>query len=62
MNLEDIKYSGYTHASFRVGSIEDTGGALDAAAIPIREDPVDLGGTVAVFVRDLDGDVIELGR
>jgi lactoylglutathione lyase len=59
---EPTKHPGYTHASFRVASAEDTAAALRAAGIAITEGPVDLGGEIAVFVRDPDQNVIELAQ
>lgn len=56
------KYSGFSHLSFRVSSIEETVRALDAAGIEIREGPVSLGGEIAVFVRDPDLNVVELAE
>jgi lactoylglutathione lyase len=54
------KHAGYTHVSFRVASIEDTVAQLAAAGIRVTEGPIDLGGHLAVFIRDPDGNVIEL--
>jgi lactoylglutathione lyase len=56
------KYPGYTHVSFRVASIEDTVRMLDEKNIRITEGPINLGGEIAVFVRDPDGSVIELAE
>lgn len=55
------KHPGYTHASLRVASIEDTVAALEHLGVPISEGPVELGGVaIAVFVRDPDRNVVEL--
>ena len=57
------KYAGYTHAAFAVASIEDTLAELERAGIAVSEGPVALGeGYVAIFVRDPDRNVVELGR
>jgi len=56
------KYPGYTHASFRVTSMDDTVRALEENGIPISEGPINLGGEIAVFIRDPDGNVIELAE
>jgi lactoylglutathione lyase len=56
------KYPGYTHASFRVASIDATVRGLEAAGIAISEGPLPLGGEIAVFVRDPDGNVVELAE
>jgi catechol 2,3-dioxygenase-like lactoylglutathione lyase family enzyme len=56
-----VKHPGYTHASFWVASLDEAIAALEAAKIRITEGPVELGGSVrAVFVRDPDGNVVEL--
>ena len=56
------KYPGYTHASFRVTSMDETVRALEEQGIPISEGPINLGGEIAVFVRDPDGNVVELAE
>lgn len=56
------KYPGYTHVSFRVPSIADAVRSLVQNGIAISEGPIDLGGEVAVFVRDPDRNVIELAE
>jgi catechol 2,3-dioxygenase-like lactoylglutathione lyase family enzyme len=59
---ESVKYPGYTHASFRVASIDDTVRLLRENGIAISEGPIDLGGEIAVFVRDPDENVVELAQ
>jgi lactoylglutathione lyase len=56
------KYPGYTHASFRVTSMDRAVRALEENGIAISEGPINLGGEIAVFVRDPDGNVIELAE
>jgi catechol 2,3-dioxygenase-like lactoylglutathione lyase family enzyme len=56
------KYPGYTHASFRVASIDQTARVLADDGIAIAEGPVNLGGEIALFVRDPDGNVVELAE
>ena len=56
------RYPGYTHVSFRVAAIDETVGLLAQNGIAVTEGPVNLGGEIAVFVRDPDGNVIELAE
>jgi len=56
------KYSGYTHASFRVTSMDDTVRMLKATGVTITEGPMHLGGEIAVFIRDPDRNVLELAE
>ena len=54
------KWAGYTHMALQVDSIEDTAEKLGALGITITEGPLRLGDGLALFVRDPDGNVIEL--
>ena len=56
-----VKYAGYTHIALGVDSIKRTLDVLGANHIQITQGPVTMReGTVAVFVRDPDGNVLEL--
>jgi catechol 2,3-dioxygenase-like lactoylglutathione lyase family enzyme len=56
------KFPGYTHLAYLVesGSVEAMVEELGRLGISITEGPIELGGAMAVFVRDPDGNVIEL--
>lgn len=57
------KHAGYTHASFRVPSAIEAKAALEAAGLRVSEGPVRLGDAlIGVFVRDPDGNVVELSE
>jgi lactoylglutathione lyase len=57
------KHTGYTHMAFDVGGLSAVQGALADRGIPLSGGPVNLpGGTRIIFVRDPDGNVIELHR
>ena len=59
---EELAYPGYTHVSFRVRSISDAVRSLETNGIAITEGPINLGGEIAVFIRDPDGNVVELAE
>jgi lactoylglutathione lyase len=56
------KHPGYTHVAYEVesSSIERVVEALSGVGIGITEGPIELGGAMAIFVRDPDGNVVEL--
>lgn len=57
-----VKHPGYTHMALELelDSIDQVVAELAALDIRITEGPVRLGPAMAVFVRDPDGNVIEL--
>jgi len=54
------KRAGYTHVALRVRSVRETISKLVELDIPISDGPVRLGGSVSLFIRDPDRNVIEL--
>jgi lactoylglutathione lyase len=55
------KHAGYTHVALAVCDLEAAQSALEAAGIRLSGGPVRFGsGASAVFIRDPDGNVIEL--
>ncbi len=55
----DEKHPGYTHVAFRIASMDDTKAFLEAKGIHTTGS-FSFGGLTAVFIRDPDGNVIEL--
>ena len=55
----DEKHPGYTHMALRIASMDDTKAFLDAKGIHTTGS-FSFGGLTAVFIRDPDGNVIEL--
>ncbi len=55
------KHAGITHVALAVGDLTETMRALEAAGIVLSGGPIDFPtGHRAVFIRDPDGNVIEL--
>lgn len=54
------KYSGYTHLALRVTGMDVALARVTALGIAITEGPVELGDGTSFFIRDPDGNVIEL--
>jgi lactoylglutathione lyase len=59
----DKKHAGYTHAALAVDDLDRTMAALDRNGIVLSDGPVDFpGGARAIFLRDPDGNAIELNQ
>lgn len=59
----DAKHAGYTHAALSVSDLDATCLMLDTAGAALSGGPIDFPtGARAVFVRDPDGNVIELNQ
>jgi len=54
------KYSGYTHVALRIANLDSALRYVTQLGIPITEGPVQLGDGTSFFIRDPDGNVIEL--
>lgn len=54
------KYSGYTHVALRVSDVDSAARRIQELEITITEGPVKLGNGRSFFIRDPDGNVIEL--
>lgn len=58
-----VKHPGYTHMALFVDDIEQMSALLEGAGYPITEGPVRFpDGTLAIFVRDPDGNVVEFDQ
>jgi lactoylglutathione lyase len=55
-----VKWAGHTHMALQIASMEDVVSKLGELGITITEGPLRLGDGLALFVRDPDGNVIEL--
>ena len=55
-----VKHAGYTHVALRMSSLDETLAGIAATGLKITEGPVKLGPNTSVFVRDPDGNVVEL--
>ena len=54
------KYAGYTHLALRIASLTATMRQLEELNIPIVRGPIHYPDGASVFVRDPDGNVLEL--
>ena len=55
-----VKHPGYTHMALAVTDVDAVHRELQADGVRITEGPIDFPGARAVFVRDPDGNVVEL--
>lgn len=59
----DAKHAGYTHVALSVDDLDAAMAALDAGGIAPSDGPVNFPtGSRAIFLRDPDGNVIELNQ
>jgi lactoylglutathione lyase len=57
-----VKHSGYTHMALAVRDLAVVEEELIAQSVRITEGPVEFPGARALFIRDPDGNVIELNQ
>ncbi len=58
-----VKHAGYTHVALSIADIDTAIAALADAGIQISGGPIEFtGGHRAIFVRDPDGNVVELNQ
>ena len=59
----DAKYPGYTHVALSTASVDEAKASLEAAGVVITEGPITFpGGSRSIFVRDPDGNVVEINE
>lgn len=56
------KLPGYTHVALEVPDLDAVREELDRLGIPLSGGPIDVGDARFVFIRDPDGNVIELNQ
>ena len=60
---EQLRYPGITHIALRVTDVQQAGDQVKVAGISITEGPVTFGdGSISIFFRDPDRNVIELAE
>jgi lactoylglutathione lyase len=57
-----VKHAGYTHIALSVRDLAAVHEELVAQSVRIAEGPVEFPGAKALFIRDPDGNVIELNQ
>ena len=62
MDMEE-KHAGYTHMAFSVQNVSEVQSELENAGVTITGGPITFpGGSVSIFVRDPDRNVIEFNQ
>lgn len=62
MDIE-AKHPGYTHVALSTSSVDEAKASLERAGIVITEGPITFpGGSRSIFVRDPDGNVVEINE
>src|SRR4051794_4970896 len=59
---EPVKWPGYTHGAFVVGSLQEVVEWAAREGVRITEGPVDWGRRLTCFLRDPDGNVLEFNE
>lgn len=60
---EDRRAPGYTHVALQIRDVREAATRLTQLGIRITEGPVRFGdGSTSLFVRDPDGNVVELSQ
>lgn len=59
---EPVKWPGYTHGAFVVGSLQAVLDWAEREGVTITEGPVDWGRRLTCFLRDPDGNVLEFNE
>ncbi len=59
----EAKHPGYTHVAFSTSSVDEAKATLEDAGVVITEGPITFpGGSRSIFVRDPDGNVVEINE
>ena len=62
MDIE-VKHPGYTHVALSTSSVDEAKATLEAAGVVITQGPITFpGGSRSIFVRDPDGNVVEINE
>lgn len=59
----NVKHPGYTHVALSTPSVDEAKANLEEAGLVITEGPITFpGGSRSIFVRDPDGNVVEINE